>query len=44
MIFGAKIYEEKIIQILLEWILVEVRRLCGYFRTSGIAAIIYRVI
>ena len=44
LIFGAKIHEEKMIQILLEWISIEIRRLRGYFRTSGIAAIIYRVI
>ena len=44
LIFGATIYEEKMIQILLEWISIEARQLRGYFRTSDIAAIIYRVI
>ena len=40
LIFGVKIYEEKTIQILLKWISVEARWLRGYFRTSGVAAII----
>ena len=44
LIFEVYICEEEIFQILPEWILVEARRLRGYIRTSGSAAIIYRVI